>query len=661
MSYVSGGSTAQQSWSDGPPTYYTNGRKVGTSEKARSQDLTEDKDTSGSETEEGPGLVRQASLGKQYKPSLTTVRSVSTSSSDALKGAALPKHLNVKKTSPKDLESAGDKEMLGGGLGENTTDTKPVTPHSDSSDQAGAFTFFTPSDDSPDYHVKALEHRSSLEELPRTPPVDPRVEQILGGLEKGGALERGTTPPVILSPTASLRPDPLDVPRGPKNEASRGSMASLTDLIRRATRVRHNLDRGQTASRLGMREMLQAAEAGDNRKRAFAPYTASRRSVLTNACADIHSGSSLSAMLASFPPPGAGSPTPSNRSREHLDAGSEWPRYGGHKFSRLAGVENAPTSSRGQSSIVKGAPRRRRRCCGLSPLAFTSVMIILVLLITAAIVVPIKLIVIPRNNAAAAAATPTPNADPLSNCSATHSCGTNGASVVSANACSCVCSNAFTGADCSAPPPPAGASAGDCTMRDYGSYRNATLGADIPRLLAASAANFSVPLNATALLAAFSASKMSCSDENHLVTFSGFQRRSLPPSLRPQDVRPLNLLPRAPDPAAAPSDSPLLIDSAAATPTPTATRTGTSAASASATATAVASGSPEPRDVDFGRVAVLYVLQQAGLDTAAAAQIKVQSVLAVSPWVADEVSVKDGVELDFLRGRVTVGALTVGP
>ena len=265
-------STAPQSWSEGPPTYYT-GAKRPSGAPEMSEAPREAEESGESDLEEAPGLVRQASLGKQYKPSLMTVRSASTSSSEVLRGG--PPIGDRSPTSQRAHATADGKETADATKlsprSENTA-PKPTTPGSDRSDKGGAFTFLIlPSEDSPETHpLKSLEAASLSPQSPRTPPLDPRVQTILGGLEKGGAIERGTTPPTIPS-----TPVPAPVPRRPRRldadptkTNSRGSLASLSDLIRRATRVASNLERGKTASRLGMLDLFNSsAEAADKQDR----------------------------------------------------------------------------------------------------------------------------------------------------------------------------------------------------------------------------------------------------------------------------------------------------------------------------------------------------------------------------------------------------------
>ncbi len=61
----------------------------------------------------------------------------------------------------------------------------------------------------------------------------------------------------------SRRPPRLNIDAAKEAEA-RGSLTSLPDLIKRATRLASNLDRGKTASRVGMLDVFK--EIGGSEK-----------------------------------------------------------------------------------------------------------------------------------------------------------------------------------------------------------------------------------------------------------------------------------------------------------------------------------------------------------------------------------------------------------
>ena len=240
------------SWPDGAGGSFL----AGEDEEDEAADDEDGRSSRGTDHDESATLVRSASLGKRHKASLTTIRSPdlteregttnavndnkpSLASRTAI-GTGLPgvpsiPGLAISRDSESDLEKEG--------LSTYTAFVAPPTP-------SDGYTTEVPD---PDSH--------SPKYSPGGTPIDPRVRQILGGLEKGGALTPGTTPP-ITSPAvsskgtrSSKRPQPLDLDTA-KEVESRGSLTSLPELIRRATRVATNLDRGKTASRLGLFDML---------------------------------------------------------------------------------------------------------------------------------------------------------------------------------------------------------------------------------------------------------------------------------------------------------------------------------------------------------------------------------------------------------------------
>ena len=127
--------------------------------------------------------------------------------------------------------------------------------------------------------LSSIDHSSECRsaEAIKDPPcggstLDPRVKQILGGLEKGGALNPGTLSPINFSSSESVnrirKPHRRDL-EGTKGPEARGSLTSLPELIRRATKLASNLDRGKTASRLGLFDMLNANEGKGEKGKDF--------------------------------------------------------------------------------------------------------------------------------------------------------------------------------------------------------------------------------------------------------------------------------------------------------------------------------------------------------------------------------------------------------
>lgn len=137
--------------------------------------------------------------------------------------------------------------------------------------------------------------------------------------------------------------------------------------------------------------------------------------------------STLSGMLAAFPPPGLATPTHPG-SPQHRN--SSWPSPGDDS---TAGLDEKDQ-------------RRRRRCCGLPMWGFCILLLVILIIIAAAIVVPLELLVLQKKRAAPS----TTSAAILQQCQSEVSteCKNGGSSVLSDGNCSCICINGFTGPTC---------------------------------------------------------------------------------------------------------------------------------------------------------------------------------------------------------------------
>ena len=278
--------------------------------------------------------------------------------------------------------------------------------------------------------------------------------------------QSGTRQNTLADRVGKRRPPKINVDAVREAEA-RGSLTSLPDLIKRATRLAANLDRGRTASRLGM----DFWEFGGQEK-------------------GVRRSGSLSDMLAAFPPPGEATPTGDN-SPNRRGPGSRWPSAGGFQT-----LNSARTDEK--------AGRRRRRCCGMPMWTFVTLLIVLLFLVAAAVIIPIVLIVIPRNkDANATPSTETnrgnnnPPADvpngppPPGQCDGIIRCQNGGVAVPNSDrSCNCVCINGFTGRTCGTE-----SDVGCTTINVADTTSNATVGAAIPRLLKDAQSNFSIPLD----------------------------------------------------------------------------------------------------------------------------------------------------------------------
>ncbi|KAI4120523.1 MAG: hypothetical protein LQ338_006960 [Usnochroma carphineum] len=219
------------SWVDGPPEYYMgSGISEEDEDEVQSPSSTNDgRDSRAGDHDESTGLVRKVSIGRPGKPALKQVKG------EGDDGDEKPR--------------AGQEVQFGPGAGVATF----LAPSSNHNSPAA-----TPGEKVADYE-KDLAHSYSGTASPIT-PVDPRVAKILGGLEKGGALSTAATTPMTstqpsMSDKGGKRPTRLNL-AGVQQSEPRGSATSLPELIRRATRLASNLDRGRTASRIGMLEML---------------------------------------------------------------------------------------------------------------------------------------------------------------------------------------------------------------------------------------------------------------------------------------------------------------------------------------------------------------------------------------------------------------------
>jgi hypothetical protein len=454
-----------------------------------------------------------------------------------------------------------------------------------------------------------------------------------------------------------------------RDAEARGSLSSLSDLIRRATKLASNLDHGRTASRA---DLAAGGEAGF--KSAMGEFT------ILSLCMDIQSeninvclgngekrrrnSGSLSDMLASFPPPGL--QTPEGR--------GSWPIFFGR--SNLRNVEQLNSND-----DEPNAPNRKKTCCGMSRKVFVILCIIIFIIVILAVLLPVFLIAVPREKANKDAA-----------CANRNPCKNGGISVSSGSECSCVCSNGYTGSQCTVE------NDGSCTTHAIlsgASTKNATMGSSLANLFDESKKKFDITLDAYTIMALFSMNNISCKTENALVAFSDVQttnstsnsnsRRSLDmladsiPSEKNHASS--SIVTSGPTPVLASraeaTVNGILYDDAATSksatkpdhaPDSTATGTATkinfqpsstaevSAAASTATATAVPS-----EVVEFSQVAVLYILQKTGsLHSAMASGDHIQGYLIDSYTNATHPSMKEGAfTLDFKNLTITLPNSTV--
>lgn len=410
-----------------------------------------------------PQIVRQASLGKRAKPAMTTIKNPNNQLEQSI-----PENGFVPSQTSRSATMSALSAALAAGMSSQPIDARSGTPGSRS---------FTPVrmpfDTSPPASPSA--DREFLQ-TPKTPTTT--VSSKFPTKAAGSVHSQKSTNPLlglgIEQPSMSdkippsRRPPMLDMDAVREAE-NRGSTTSLADLIRRATKLAANLDRGKTASRLGMLDMFGSTEKlGTNNRH-----------------------STMSDMISAFPAPAYGA-TPTNK------RDTAWP----------LGEKDAYAST---TDLSKGPNRRRRRkCCGLSLPIFILAFIVVIVLVAAAVLIPIFLILVPRQHHKSTSS---------SDCATSNPCRNGGFGIVSDNACVCVCSNGFTGSYCET-----SESTGNCitvTLNDGSTeYRNATMGRSIAPTFSDAQTRFGIPLNVSTILSLFSSNNLSCTVENSLLDFN---------------------------------------------------------------------------------------------------------------------------------------------
>lgn len=480
-----------ESWGEGTPDYLASPGIQEEDEETDTEQLPSP-DSSGrgskaSDYSESSNLVKPART-KPLQPFMDTIESGDESASLSSRGTKGKREL--------DWQARQDERFRSGlvardGIGRHNFKGAGNLHHPYSGYASDATFLDSPRSPSPSFMSKNNYGPPSSKASPaRSSPIDPRIGVIMNNLERGGALgsSKTTTPGTSAAPSIhekhGRRPPPLNLESSNTSRSHRrSSNSSLPDLIRRATRLASNLDRGKTSSRVGVLDMLARK---DTEKHIDVEKS--------------HDGS-ISDILAAFPSP---SPTPSPGYYKPKDWGRDSP-HGKSNLSRSQTVTYGSTSRQDY--------RPGRRCCGMPVWAFVLLCIILLLLIAAAVVIPVTLIVIPRQNK-----NTSPN---LENCKKILPCGDRGTTVVLNNQCRCVCSQGYTGYKCETAP------GNDCTTADFPpqnsstAFPASTVGTDVSRVVQGGQSNFSIPIIGWKIAAQFSYNNLSCTDENSLITFGG--------------------------------------------------------------------------------------------------------------------------------------------
>ncbi|CZT04798.1 uncharacterized protein RAG0_11124 [Rhynchosporium agropyri] len=424
---------------------------------------------------------------------------------------------------------------------------------------------------------------------------NPNTKAMLGAYNSASSLRApGTESSRTPSPSngfdkssAIRRPPRLDIDAVREAEA-RGSLTSLPDLIRRATRLASMIDRGK---RPGSRLALNDFPSEDN-------FAREKEMGMSNG-----RQSGFSGMLASFPPPGDQTPvgTPTHPT-------SGWPT----QMDTQAGDEKKQ--------------QKPRRCCGLPCWGFMLMVLIILIIVAAAVVVPLEFLVLNKPNSTRKAVTA---AQCQSN--TVTACQNGGTALVESRSCACICTNGFTGSTCTSP------NANGCaTVTMSGSsFSNVTVGHSISRLIEAGPTNFSIPLSESIILARFNSANLSCATENALVTFQGRSERlgkadnlisftTTSASAKAKNARRDESTSVTSSLAPVATSHGIVYDgSRPASSSPPKDTNPTSNTDGNSDAT---SGFKITEEVlDFARIAILYVLQQDALEDATTAQSTLQT------------------------------------
>ncbi|KAH8686145.1 hypothetical protein BGZ60DRAFT_523403 [Tricladium varicosporioides] len=627
---------------------------------------------------EDRGLIRSASVGKRAKPSMITTRS--SDRTEQVRPSPRPQQQSkLERMGVFDGNAGGNARVIEENpretmwpMGEGMPPRAVLAPQRNqdqrgmvwpmagdaNSPLAGGTGLIDTSTSSSENTVPTLATAITTDDA--VPPVSRPLDQsdaraqekeMLGAYNAASSLQPGgVTPTRTPSPgafsrlSAIRRPPRLDMDAVRDAEA-RGSLTSLPDLIRRATRLAAMMDRGKRpGSRLN--DLNDFPMDGVGEKDAFSPMGDEKRK------------SGLSGMLAAFPPPGVATPREGTPVRPQ----SSWPSAGGYNGSQ--GTFDPPSKEDKQ--------KKKRRCCGLPCWGFFIIIVILLIIIAAAVVVPLELLVFRK-----------PKTSSSSSLSAVQQCEQNtstacqngGTSLIATGSCACVCTNGFTGATCTV----AGATGCTTTTLAGSTLGNVTLGESIPRLISAAQTNFSIPLSDSIILARFNSASLSCSTENALVTFDGESQRkgnandvvtptttasssaasiTSSPNRRNVEADPVS-------PRAASVTTGIVVDTSSV-PTRTSTiypSIVTSSATSSSTADPTAVFAVTEQVLDFARVAVLYVLQQETLDSAVAAQSALQKFfdpLSFTNRAAMNISLGNGNTINLVGFTLDVGNGTIG-
>ncbi|KAI1616388.1 hypothetical protein EDD37DRAFT_81182 [Exophiala viscosa] len=441
---------------------YAESEALGVDERYDQDFLSPIESSRPSSADASPQILRQASLGKRARPAMTTIKNKNGHLDHDLPEDP-PAYTQTSRTNTINALSAA----VAAGVSNKNSPLQIDTPGSRSTPVRMPFDTSPPSSPSADREFlqtpkspMTMASHKFPEQTPRSLHSNKSSNPLLGlGIDQPAPAMSDRVPP-------GRRPPQLDMD-AVRDVQNRGSTTSLADLIKRATRLAANLDRGKTASRLGMLDMWGSTDklSGNNRQ------------------------STMSDMISAFPAPAVGG-TPTTR------RDGAWP---------LSEKGDAYASTTDLSRYQPTS--QRRKCCGMSIPVFFSFLVIATVLIAAAVLIPIFLVLVPKEHS-------TDN-----KCATSHPCHNGGTSIVSADACVCVCSNGFTGSSCDT-----SGDTQDCmtmTLNDGTTqYENATIGLSVLPSLTDAQSRFNISLNVSTILSVFSLNNLSCTSENSLADFN---------------------------------------------------------------------------------------------------------------------------------------------
>ncbi|KAL7274672.1 hypothetical protein RUND412_002414 [Rhizina undulata] len=555
---------------------------------------------------EDKGLVRQASLGRKSKPTITEIRNPDKragaaessktaqsksqkSSNDSLRSSNVSGLVvdagvgasvgAVGRNSPAEKSSPTLQAPLAWGLpspvpGTRAAQSLASTNSSNSSPLAQPPMSFTESDS----------HDHDLEK----PPLPSAPETMSPALAKELGISLNISPvdenvsktklPVGSGKMTGRRIPPrlnLDAVR---DAEARGSLTSLPDLIKRATKLAAVLETGRPDSRWGIggswKDKSSSSQSRSNGR----------------------DTDSISDILASFPPPALAQPNGGKnggRNSRHLSA---WPL-----------PEDFPEDR--ESSVETQAGKRGRRICGLPLWAFILLVILALLVICAAVIVPLQLVNLSKGNNGSS------NETLVAKCRQTLTCENGGENIATSDFCGCVCTNGFSGSNCTEQEDTACTSS---TLQDLNGelvegIQNVTLGSALPRLFKKSQASYNIQLDPVMILARFSSENITCTAQNALVTFNQEAIPNDASTRRRWEIEDLEAFEKRWELEDLEAfEKRQLLTASATVESALSAATSTNTATAGATKTAAV----DEDVVDFARVAVLYLTQTDSLNVA---------------------------------------------